>query len=525
MAKESKIRDYLAEHLSLLEPGLELVGTEVPLKTPVGAGGFVDILARDTIGNRVVIEVKRSDMSARQALHELYKYVAILQVELGIPNHKLRCVLVSTDWHELAVPFSEFLRTSAYQAQGKRISVDSSGAILSMQDFVPLRAPEELSLYREHEIHLFAAREQRDSAVTSLLRALEAAGAETAFILSLDCAAPKPGLMYPFAAYVVVARIVSEVFDDLKAKAIEVGDLEGDATLDEVRHIVVQSLSLRCQELDSVGPDDLEIGYPEKYLAIRRDGWELSRVARFSHSSLGANLAEAEVDTLVGGSEGQNQVVYLRMSSPRLKEHWRDFAEKAALALSGNETWDSDFRRLVDLSSGQLAAEAVSVSVFNPLNLSQWLVRLAVDGDRRFVPELQFIAKTGAREVALAVGFIEHYRHASVSSVEELIIGLASDPRDYLMQQSFGLAWQHDGVLLDRLGLRYTTVLFRIRPNDEHDVNMLSTNRGEPRQALSHNLTHPEGWQRYLREHEALLRSIVEAFQILLGPRFEDSDG
>ncbi|MGN2386238.1 endonuclease NucS domain-containing protein [Pseudomonas syringae] len=58
---ESKIRDYLSDNLELIEKGLMLIKKEFPLENSHGAGGSIDILAKDKLGHYVVIEIKRSD--------------------------------------------------------------------------------------------------------------------------------------------------------------------------------------------------------------------------------------------------------------------------------------------------------------------------------------------------------------------------------------------------------------------------------------------------------------------------------
>jgi RecB family endonuclease NucS len=81
---EHIIRDALAQNLSVLEPDLVLVRTEYPVPAPnSGAGGRLDILARDQLGHYVIIELKRSDHSARDALHELEKYMGLLPFHLS----------------------------------------------------------------------------------------------------------------------------------------------------------------------------------------------------------------------------------------------------------------------------------------------------------------------------------------------------------------------------------------------------------------------------------------------------------
>src|SRR5258708_15501695 len=100
---EADVRDSLAAGLAEIEAGLTLVDTEVPLPNAIGARGRIDILANDRFGNFVVIEVKRADQTARQALHEVLKYAELLTREHGIASHRIRLVIASTTWHELTV--------------------------------------------------------------------------------------------------------------------------------------------------------------------------------------------------------------------------------------------------------------------------------------------------------------------------------------------------------------------------------------------------------------------------------------
>ena len=103
---EDQIRDQLVTRLGLIEPGLKFLESNYHLRNPSGADGFVDILAKDSSGLIVVIELKRADSTARQALHEISKYTALLASQRGVPVSGLRALVVSTTWHELLVPLS-----------------------------------------------------------------------------------------------------------------------------------------------------------------------------------------------------------------------------------------------------------------------------------------------------------------------------------------------------------------------------------------------------------------------------------
>src|SRR2546430_15881603 len=120
---EARLRDELSKRLDLLEPGLTLQAVEFRLPNRQGASGSIDILATDRFSAMVIIEIKKSNQTARQALHELHKYVALIKYDHGLRDSQVRCMLVSTEWHELLIPFSEFSRTVPWAVDGSRLDL------------------------------------------------------------------------------------------------------------------------------------------------------------------------------------------------------------------------------------------------------------------------------------------------------------------------------------------------------------------------------------------------------------------
>ena len=68
--KESALRDLIAQKISQLKPGLTLLQKEQYIPGKHGTKSFIDLYARDEKGRHVLIELKRSNIAARQALHE-----------------------------------------------------------------------------------------------------------------------------------------------------------------------------------------------------------------------------------------------------------------------------------------------------------------------------------------------------------------------------------------------------------------------------------------------------------------------
>ncbi len=162
---EATIRDHLANDLGVLELGLGLIETEHSLKNAHGTGGRIDILAKDRFGNRVIIEVKRSDASSRQALHELFKYSSLYCAEEGLPYGSVRSILVSTEWNELRVPFADYLRVAEVQCEGFELHVDANGKILKAMKHEPVKLSGPVKCFREQSIFFFTKKDRCESVI------------------------------------------------------------------------------------------------------------------------------------------------------------------------------------------------------------------------------------------------------------------------------------------------------------------------------------------------------------------------
>lgn len=138
-ANEGGLRGYIAQNLGLVERGLELLDIEYSLDNPTGAGGRVDILARDRLDHIVCIEIKRSDQSARATLNELSKYVALLYERHRVPREIIRCIVVSTHWSELLLPLSYFAAGSGVDVVALKAVADGGAVRLDRIDLREMR--------------------------------------------------------------------------------------------------------------------------------------------------------------------------------------------------------------------------------------------------------------------------------------------------------------------------------------------------------------------------------------------------
>ena len=94
-AYERDLRDYLARNLQLIEPGMSLYRDEdiTGVEYPVG-GRFIDLLATDSEGNYVVIELKVSKGYDR-VVGQLLRYVNWIKLNLAENGEKVRGIIIA----------------------------------------------------------------------------------------------------------------------------------------------------------------------------------------------------------------------------------------------------------------------------------------------------------------------------------------------------------------------------------------------------------------------------------------------
>ena len=96
-AYEHDLRDFLAKNLHLVAPGLRLYQEEgiTGVEFPVG-GRFVDILAIDSQGRYVVIELKVSKGYDR-VIGQLLRYMGWIEKHHADPGQKVRGIIVAKE--------------------------------------------------------------------------------------------------------------------------------------------------------------------------------------------------------------------------------------------------------------------------------------------------------------------------------------------------------------------------------------------------------------------------------------------
>jgi hypothetical protein len=514
---EARLRDYLAGHLDLIESGLTLVDTEFEVPNILGARGFIDIFAWDNVRNLVIIELKVSVGTSRTALHEVHKYVALLRATHGIPAHKLRCIVLSTDWHELRVPFSDFARTAVYPVEGRVMHVDDQNIPTRIEPFVLV--PEAVALQTcPHAFMLFyedkedALRNQSAEAIT--LRA-EQLGIQDYCLLLLD----KPrnfGKAATFAIYVAVGRLSAHaaMFVEQHTDSI-FNELHADSDGLEWCHEQA-AIDLMTKWIDRA---QFEIGYPDKLGNIlHTEGWSLSSIRRGGRYDNSIVLPDELLLQQLIGLEGDSAQWYFCQTSPRFEASWQNAKASAKGCLTGNASWTAAFEWFMARAEREANASSVSAYVFNPLNIAMLLWRFPLEGRTAAIPGLDL-----AREATTGIPLVW-----LLGSIEWDGVTYPQDPEDILrkaFEEVFDIeysidvffitivtksAWQLDAPLMAAHGLRYffTELEFQSERGTTPIIRRLGVTNGA---VCSHDGT-AKSFIAFVEENRPYLAALDELF-------------
>lgn len=487
MANEAAIRDELAKRLELIEPGLTLVRTNFPVPNAQGTRGFLDILARDATGMLVVIEIKRSDSTAREAIHEVLKYVELLRRERGMASDKLRAIIVSTTWRELLVPFSVAARVSPVPLSGLHIEVDLSADPLigSVDAIVPLDAEPDRSLsgvaVQVQEKSLEAA----EAKWVEVMAILRAGGVDDAVGLILEHPTASPVL------HVGLGRVVPG-----DERAIE---LVGAPTKPLAEGLVVDD---GADHDDDYGTDDddddisvsddfgLDIDTTAEQRAasavvnaeanarlvtthkfarmIRGNSWTVTSVTRAGSFSLQADLTDDEqlIDELAGDC-GLGQVMYTGAARPVHEGAWRAFRRAVRNVLLGNPQWTLVMEAWLCEAEAERPEWDMHLHLYNPCDLLGAFVFADVGELSEMTPQIAGGTKSSRldatdEDARLIQGVLMW--DGQPCDVDLAFRAVFEDDSHWWIARASGGLWEMDIDLLEEMGLHYALVEFK--PDD-----------------------------------------------------------
>ncbi|MGF6283245.1 endonuclease NucS domain-containing protein [Pseudomonas silensiensis] len=464
---EERIRDFLANNLSMIEPNLTIIRKEYRLANHLGSDGSIDILAKDNLGHYVIIEIKRSNQAARAALHELTKYVALLRSSLGVPAEKIRALLVSTEWKELSVPFSEYQKICEAPTEGYTISAVESGEVVNCTKFIPVHVEQGLSISRQQSLLLYKDIKKRNDGIKIVARAATQSQLLDFVILTADYTGGGDEVIYPFGIYFGFSSPISDPENEESKRIMQI--LQWDEYLDDPDE------NFLCALMDHIsGNDTAEIGYPEKLKLMDESGWSISvalRSGRYQN-----NIELLPDDQLVSEftkTEGGANYYLQSTSSPKYLPSWTKFKEDVLLILMGSERWESFFKVLTEDLEINFPDSTVSIGLYNPANILLGLSKAFGEKDFRYLPSFQLVI-SGEKQTTFYLGQLTWNGITVNTDADRWIENSYGSLEDYFLMNAFGEQHSNEDLACEGLGLQYS-IYEVINPGSNEQATYLIT--------------------------------------------------
>lgn len=507
--RESVIRDHLAQRLELVERGLRLVEVEYPLPNAAGTRGRVDILARDIHDSWVVIELKRSGKTARDAIHEVAKYTELLRREKGLRADRIRSIVVATTWSELLVPVSHFARDSSHDVRGYELTVGPDGVPTGTRPVELLAAPRTPRTTPVHFIFHFFTEADRETGWQQIVdRAAEVGAGD---LLAADFRR-RDGIGSPrYGLYFAVGRMgPDDAPEALKDAAAESEGppgypLECEALCHILKHVFGVGF-------DSAGPGTLR--------QIQEDGnWEVEGYR--SAGAFGKLTASSRRDLFreLNGDDGYAEVHYFGTARTTDRGRWPVFLTEYENSLASNEVWRVLVRSWLEDVHASGEAE-VALDVFNPCDLVTAIVHGWPDHTWPLLPKLAAFAEAEVGPQRMAMGAL-YWDGRAVSDIAGLVRLLYPEPTSWLTARTYGDHVRRDLELVESLGLHYVLVE---QINGETRV-WLAREDGSPRVVSTVGELRAEGWVKgvvlgmdsFFAEHRGQLHALATEYRYALG--------
>jgi hypothetical protein len=502
---EAALRDYLADHLDLIESGLSLVRTEYPLSNSRGSGGFIDILARDSTGDIAVIELKRSDQTARQALHELEKYIALLAEDRGIRVDRVRCILVSTTWRELLIPFARFVRHADFHATGRLLLVGPDGFPTGSEP-VALPAPSTgLETCPIHLNLLFTTPNARDKAAGAVAEKLDDLCVTDYIVADLDYTGSSDHIIFPFSHYMVLAEFSEEMREFIRNEFPD--DCEDEPTDSPWWHEqVVQAAMVRALEVDK----SVETSSPGTFRAL--SGWQTKTIVGHGRYADEVIWPAHQLRRVIEAEGDRYSAPFDRQVTVANRPAWRRMREDLDRCLLGSGDWPEIVSRLQGEIEHNAGAELI-VHAYAPTDILWGLDHLMrTRGDSSYMPQLLIAWRDGNTETLIA-GRLHWDGKTRVTSLDQTVGVIFRDFEDYLFTHALGGLWELETELCELHGLRYDVVESTWEVNadglgETHRVS-LTSGGGLRREKVGSDEPQPAD---FVASHHEYLAKLVAAF-------------
>ena len=481
--KEAELRDRIADHIEVLEKGLVLLKKEKYIPNSLGTKGFIDLYAKDEKGNHVIIELKKSDASAREAIHEVFKYVEGVKSYLGAREHEIRVIVASTDWKELIVPFSRFVCDTKWDVKGLQIEMASPTEINTFPVVVlPITNGRFIAPW--HAMCWYLNENTLKKGIQSVEQSCKAKGIDDFIIMIIRLAHPatskkeaemKAVIMqmasqngmkvkedvelpvYEFVAYFAMQTLSKEKCLDILSS--------GKEQYKEAQEVILgmEESEVLCYLHESVVAlqpsfyqDFYEIGYPAKiHDFIENMGHTIQEIRRYGIFEKNNLLSDATIISELFAEDGSTGQRLKKTVDVWNRANMESLRNEVKETLSENAVWRNHILRCLDEIEEEFPTAKIEISVYNPAT-GVFTIYLAVSKENGILyipsyflavhdPEPVRVYYGGLQDIGQSLPFqeiLDKYYEGSLSALLMSMTWGGRDERDVDIAEDLGCAYR-----------------------------------------------------------------------------------
>lgn len=369
---ESEWRDRIAGDIGKLKPGLLLLQKERFIPNSHGTRSFIDLYAKDEQGRHVLIELKRSGAAARQAIHEVNKYVEGVKGYFGAKDTEIHVIIASTEWDELIVPFSRFAHDAGFSIEGLRI-VAGEGEDWQVEPVAPLGVAQGRLLAPWHNMYWYRSLEEREEGIRSIEEAYGQKGVADYVIVEMEAKDPAANnLFHKYILYTGMQQLTREecqhllaqdplLWDEVQKTLPSLEENEGEGAVLCYLHENIELLKPPTKQ------DYYEIGYPAKFSKLMESGdFTVTRVIRHGKFERNELLDDAVILAELKGLDGTTGQTFKRSVAMDNGAHVKTLRKDIDAALEENPVWRHHILHILDEIQREFPAATIDVWIFNP---------------------------------------------------------------------------------------------------------------------------------------------------------------
>lgn len=538
--KENNLRDLIAQNISKLKPGLTLLKKEQYIPNKHGTKSFIDLYAKDEKDRHILIELKRSNAAARQAIHEVNKYIESVKYYFGVKDSEIHVIIASTEWAELLLPFSRFYADAGFSIEGIKINVDNDKMDFEVESVTPLTITQGRFIAPWHNVYWYADKDALQQGISEIEKSYREKGIEDYIIVKIyipnrlteeerssalraqlaqNLNVPESELSTALFSSIPVHEYIAYTALQILSKDTCIQIISGDTdTLNEVQEILPdmneeEALCYLHECVEAISPrpkcDHYEIGYPAKFSYFsREENGCLCGIVRHGIFKRNPLLNDDMLYAELKGEDGSTGQKFKQIVDVKDLANIKKLKENIANTLEYNPVWRSHILRIIEDIKSEFPDSKMEISVFNPgTGVLTFYYAMVKEYGFLYIPNYYILVKN-PNDIRMYFGTLEATGSAIPFS-EVLKKYYHGNVLELLLSMTWGGNDIRDSDIIEDLGAQYRS--YRVDISNDQPNSFFTLRDEKWRECEKTSPT--ELFDRYLQNNEHLMKQILLKIQ------------